>query len=164
MVDLSAKSDIEIENWISNYERKARTSDEFYRALLEERAKRQSKVLKIEGSLAVLIETAKRGPGNFTTYGALAEVSGIPWSTARHSMNGPKGHLDNLLDVCHARKLPLLTALCVNKQGVSDGILEPTALKGFTNGARRLGYHITDEIAFLRKCQDECFNWEQSIR
>jgi hypothetical protein len=162
MVDLSIKTDTEIENWISNYERKARTSDEFYHALIEERAKRHSKVLNIDKSLAALIRTAKRGRGNFTTYGELAKASGIPWSRARHSMNGPKGHLDTLLDVCHARNLPLLTAICVNQQGVSDGMLEATALKGFTNGARRLGYHITDEIAFLRKCQDECFNWAQS--
>ena len=153
MSDFAAKTDAEINNWISNYERNGRTSDEFYHSLLEERARRQSKVLKIEKSLALLIETARRGRGTFTTYGELAEASSIPWSRARHSMNGPKGHLDNLLDVCHARKLPLLTALCVNQQGVSDGMLEPTALTGFTNGARRLGYLITDEIAFLKNAR-----------
>jgi hypothetical protein len=161
MADLSSKTDVEIDTWIANHERNKKTDSELFRELLEERAKRQSKLLNIEKSLQHLIACAKLGRGHFTTYGALADVSGVPWSKARHSMNGSGGHLDNLLDVCHARKLPLLTALCVNQQGVATGTLEPSALRGFANGAKRLGYPIFDEREFLEACQNECFEWAQ---
>jgi len=74
-------------------------------------------------------------------------------------MNGASGHLDVLLDVCHARRLPLLTAICVNQQGLRTGELEPHSLDGFAKGARRLGYPVTDPHAFLKERQRECFDW-----
>jgi len=160
--DLATKSDSEIDTWIVNYEKKRQTHSEFYRLLLEERSKRRSKLLNIEKSLSHLVATAKAGRGQFTTYGALAASSGVSWKRARHQMNGPGGHLDTLLDVCHARELPLLTALCVNQQGVRTGMLEPSALRGFANGARRLGYSIADSEGFLRECQEACFIWAEA--
>ncbi len=78
-------------------------------------------------------------------------------------MNGSGGHLDTLLDVCHARELPLLTALCVNQQGIKTGALEPSALKGFANGARRLGHPVDDPEKFLKECQAACFNWAEAL-
>ena len=71
------------------------------------------------------------------------------------------GHLDRLLDICHARGLPLLTAICVNQEGLRDGRLSPEALAGFVKGVRRLGYQaLTSEAeTFLRKCQQECLEW-----
>lgn len=95
----------------------------------------------------------------FTTYGDLAKASGVSWSVARHAMNGAGGHLDSLLDVCHARQMPLLTALCVNQQSVHSGELSDDSLRGFIKGAQRLGYVVTDEQAFLRQCQQESFSW-----
>jgi hypothetical protein len=53
-------------------------------------------------------------------------------------MNGPRGHLDRLVEICHVRGLPLLTALCVNQQGASTGDLSEEALRGFINAANRL--------------------------
>ena len=97
--------------------------------------------------------------GRFTTYGDLAAASNLEWSQARHRMNGVGGHLDRLLDVCHARGLPLLTAICVNKSAVSTGQLEPHSLEGFANGARRLGYIVADPAAFLMETQARCFEW-----
>lgn len=75
-----------------------------------------------------------------TTYGALAAASGVEWSKARHRLNGPTGHLDRLLDICHFSSLPLLTAICVNQGNVADGELGEDALAGFVAGARRLGH------------------------
>jgi hypothetical protein len=74
-------------------------------------------------------------------------------------MNGPSGHLDRLLDLCHARGLPLLTAICVNQSGVADGELGKDALTGFAAGARRLGLLFADDRAFHHKCRDECWQW-----
>ena len=105
---------IEIANWIANHERLRKTDAPLYRALVEERARRFGDLLKPDVSIRRLTDAAKEG--RFTTYGALAEANGVPWSKARHPMNGNGGHLDQLLDICHARGLPLLTAICVNKE------------------------------------------------
>jgi hypothetical protein len=159
-IDLSAKTDYEIDTWIRNFEKKRKTDDPFYKKLLEERAKRQSRGLKSEVSLRHLIESAQAE--RYTTYGDLARASGVPWNLARHAMNGPHGHLDRLLEICHARDFPLLTAICVNQEGLRTGTLTGEALKGFIEGARRLGHEVTDENTFLRECQRECFEWAKS--
>lgn len=159
-IDLTTKTDEDIDTWIGNYERKGATADPLYKTLLEERAKRQSRGLKIEVSLRHLHETARAG--RFTTYGDLADANGVPWNLARHAMNGPRGHLDLLLDVCHARSIPLFTAVCVNQAGLTSGELSEEALKGFVSGAKRLGHQITDQAAFLRDCQLESFEWAKT--
>lgn len=74
-------------------------------------------------------------------------------------MSGWGGHLDLLLDLCHARGLPLLTAICVNQNRVAEGELEEEALTGFIAGARRLGFGFTDRRAFHHQCRDECWRW-----
>jgi len=156
MLSLSDKTDAEIDSWTANHERRGVTDTPLYRELLEERARRRPNVLNIEKLLNHLMARAREG--RFTTYGDLATASTVPWNVARHAMNGTSGHLDRLLDVCHARNLPLLTAICVNQHGVATGELAPASLTGFVKGARRLGYVVTDELAFLRQCQRECFN------
>jgi hypothetical protein len=74
-------------------------------------------------------------------------------------MNGANGHLDRLLDVCHARHLPLLPAICVNESGRQTGELEPSALRGFCTGARRIGYVFVDELMFHHQQRDQCWRW-----
>jgi hypothetical protein len=157
MKDLSNLSDDAVTTLIANHERKRETTSVRYRELVEERARRFGKGLRADVSLAHLKQAAIEQ--RYTTYGALAEANGLPWSQARRRMDGAHGHLDNLLSICHAHGLPLLTALCVNKEGLSDGNLSEIALSGFVKGAQRLGYLITDQQAFLRKCQQECFAW-----
>jgi hypothetical protein len=157
--DLSQKTDAEIRTWIENHERKGATQDPLYQALVEEEARRKGRGLNPDTSLKHLMQSAKAR--RFTTYGTLADANGVPWNQARHLMNGPGGHLDQLLSICHARRLPLLSAICVNQQGVGTGELAEDSLSGFVNGAKRLGIEVTDERAFLRKCQEECFAWGQ---
>ena len=151
------KTDDELETWIKNHERTGATKSELYKLLLEERARRQSTLLNIDKSLEHLAEAARAR--KFTTYGDLANASDVPWSKARHAMNGANGHLDNLIDICHARGMPLLTAICVNQQSVATGELANESLAGFIKAAQRLGYAISDQKAFLHKCQQECFEW-----
>jgi hypothetical protein len=157
MDEFEGKTDQDIEQWIKNYERNGATNEPFFKKLLEERARRQSKGLSLETSLNHLIAAARNE--QFTTYGDLAKASDVPWSKARHAMNGSSGHLERLLDICHARGLPLLTALCVNQSGVDTGDLGENALRGFVAGAQRLGYKVTDANAFLLDCQQKCFEW-----
>jgi hypothetical protein len=157
--DLSARTDDEIETWIANHEKRKAVDSPLYRALLEERARRFAKGLSVEVSLAHLVASARAR--RFTTYGDLAKANGMPWEKARHLMNGAHGHLDRLLDVCHARGLPLLTGLCVNQQGERTGELSPEALEGFARGARRIGRPVPDPREFLRRCQAECFDWAE---
>jgi hypothetical protein len=166
-MDLTTKDDREIEIWIANHERKPGATElPFYRQLLEERARRaqQKQRLIFDRSLEALTKAAIAQ--TCITYGDLAKASGVEWSQARHQMNGPAGHLDRLLDLCHARNLPLLTAICVNQDGVTARELEEKALAGFVAGARRLGLSVTSERAFHHKCRDECWAWgrEQSKR
>ena len=74
-------------------------------------------------------------------------------------MNGSNGHLDRLLDICHARGLPLLTAICVNQGNIAGGELGEEALAGFVAGAHRLGLTVDDPIEFHHRCRDECWEW-----
>lgn len=157
MTTLDDRTDAEIETWIVNHERAGATDRPLYHALLEERARRAKGSLSIETSLRHLTEAARSG--RFTTYGELARASGMEWKPARHLMNGPKGHLDRVSEICFARRMPLLTALCVNQEGVADGSLSPEALKGFINCARRLGYAMTDPAQFLKTQQQDRFAW-----
>jgi hypothetical protein len=155
--DISSKTDVEIENWILNHEKNGVTDIPLYRALLEERVKRKSKVLSIDQSINHLKDTARAG--KFTTYGDLAKASGVSWKKARHLMNNSGGHLDQLLDICHARSLPLLTSICVNQESAKTGKLEERALEGFAKGVMRLGIVVNDRDAFLEECQENCFRW-----
>lgn len=157
--DLAALDDDRINHWILNHEKKQATREKLYLALLEERARRDRKKghLDVERSLVLLVQAAREQ--RCVTYGDLAKANDIEWSVARHRMNGPNGHLDRLIDVCHARSLPQLSAICVNERGRETGELEPSALKGFVAGVRRLGVTVHDELAFHRQQRDECFRW-----
>lgn len=159
-MDLSVKTDAELNQWIANHERRpGGTAAPLYRWLLEERVRRtqMKSDLKPERSLEHLRQAATRQV--CTTYGDMAKASDLEWTRARRQMSGTNGHLDRLLDLCHARDLPLLTAICVNRSGICTGDLEEAALAGFVAGARRLGILVTDAPAFHRSCRDECWRW-----
>lgn len=158
-MDLSARTDREIERWILNHEEKGQTGAPLYLLLLEERVRRAQATQKL--SFEHSLEHLKRAAidQRCTTYGALAAASGVEWSKARHQMNNTNGHLDRLLDICHLRGLPLLTAICVDQGGVSDGELVEQALAGFANGARRLGISVSDPLAFHHASRDACWTW-----
>ncbi|MEA1071747.1 hypothetical protein [Sphingomonas sp. LY160] len=158
-MDLSAKSEREIQQWIANHEANGETAAPLYGLLLQERVKRAqaTQAMSFERSLDHLKNAAI--DQRCTSYEALAAASGVEWSKARHQMNGSNGHLDRLLDICHVRGLPLLTAICVNLGGVADGELGEDALAGFVKGARRLGISVDDALAFHHACRDACWTW-----
>lgn len=158
-IDLTKKSDAQINALIKNHEDKDARDRPIYPLLLEERARRtQTKNnLNFDQSIALLSNAAVNQV--CVSYGQVAEASGVEWRLARHQMNGPYGHLDRLLELCHSRGLPMLPAICVNKANLHTGELDPSALAGFTDGARRLGYSISDVRAFHRERQEDCWAW-----
>lgn len=162
--DLAEKTDNQIDQWIHNHERKGATGEPLYLELLEERARRskQKGLLDVNKSLELLTQAAIEQ--RYVTYGDLAKANNVEWSRARHRMNGMNGHLDRLLDVCHARGLPLLPAICVNGSGRTSGELEPAALGGFSTGARRIGFVFDDASAFHRQMRENCFQWGRAGR
>lgn len=161
-LDLSKYDLNRIRTWAENIRKAKQADTPLYRKLLERQAELSGKGLKVDQSIAHLMEAARSG--KFTTYGNLAAASEIPWSQARYAMNGAGGHLDQLLDICHARGLPMLTSICVNQQNTERGELGPDALAGFIGGVRRLGIEVleSDAKAFLHEKQQECFRWGQS--
>lgn len=164
--NLTERTDAQIRTWIKNHEDQGATASSLYKALLEEEARRKEGTLKIDASIEHLKRSARHG--QFTTYKQLADASKASWTQVRHLMNGPYGHLDQLLGVCHARGLPLLSAICVNRDAADTGELSDDALAGFVKAAKRIGHSPTDARQFLKEKQDECFEWgrqqEASIR
>lgn len=164
VIDLSTKTDQKIDTLILNQECNNARDKPIYLLLLQERARRvQARSrLNFEKSMALLRQAAV--DQTCVSYGQIAAASGLEWKIARHQMNGPKGHLDSLLDLCHTAGLPMLPAICVNKENIKTGELETSALVGFADGARRLGYSVHNEREFHRARREECWTWGRSQR
>lgn len=166
-VDLSKKEDADEGQWIANHERKLGGGVlPLYRQLLEERVRRAQAKQRVnfDRSLEHLRHKAIRQ--DCTTYGNLADASGVEWLRARCQTDGPNGHLDRLLDLCQASGLPLMTAIWVNQSDAADGDMEGDVLTDFIAGAGRLGLVVADACAFHQKRRDECWLWgrEQAER
>jgi hypothetical protein len=58
----------------------------------------------------------------------LADASGADWGRVHYEIGG---HLWRLVDYAHQKKLPMLSAIVVNKPNVATGRMEPDTLKGF---------------------------------
>jgi hypothetical protein len=157
-MDLTSKSDSEIDTWISNHERLKKTDSDLYRTLIVEKGRRHGRGLSIEVSMRAMMQAAKNG--KFISYGELAEANGIAWTKARHLMNGKHGHLDNLLAYCQSNGLPLFTAIVVQKAKLDSGDMDDFTLAGFVEGAERIGRPVVDVRDFLQRCQEECFAWK----
>lgn len=158
-IDLTKKTDDQIAAFIRNYEKAEKRADPFYTDLISERADRAQKksLLSFEKSLELLKQAAVEQ--RCVSYGQLAEASGATWTKVRRQMSGAGGHLDRLLDLCHMNGLPMLPAICVSKNNLQTGHLDPTSLSGFADGARRLGMAVHDEHNFHRARQNECWEW-----
>lgn len=143
-----------LRNMIANYRAKGLTDAPKYIEVLRELELKTGKGLNFETSLAVITEAAKER--RFLSYRELADASGVTWSKANLAIGG---HLGRLAEFAHARKLPMLSAIVVNKPNVKTGKMEPDALKDFVSAARDLKYTVTDEQEFLQQQQEEVFRW-----
>ena len=144
-----------LKDMILRHEKQGVTNTARYRAAVEEVARRQSKALNPELTLSHLMQCAREN--RFTSYKKVAEANGGEW-TKVHWQIAP--HLDSILQVCHARGLPLFTSICVTTKEVETGELEGTSLAGFIKGVKRLGYSVVDEQKFLKESQEACFKWQ----
>lgn len=162
-MDLSKKTDQEINNLIDNHIKHDKTEVPLFKKLLEERVRRgqEKQLLSFQKSMGTLIQAAI--DQSCVSYGQLAQASGVEWIKARHQMNGAHGHLDKLLELCHARGYPLLTALVVNQQGLENGELEQTALKGFCEAATRLKIPVANELEFHHQQRDASWRWGSEL-
>lgn len=160
---VSGLDDDELNTMIENYERLKRTEDAKYKELLQERANRMSKAQKLDHLATIALLRQAAAERKLVTYGEVAAASDAPWTVARHRMSGAGGHLDSVLEMCHVKSWPWLASLCVNAQNRDNGELADTALIGFVGGIKRVSpdTHVLDQRAFLRRCQEECFEWAE---
>lgn len=150
-------SDKQIRNLIENYQRQGKTAEVYYHELLEENSRRSGNGLSFEKTLEAVKQAARER--RFLPYIELAERSGCTWNKVRHSI--PR-HLQSLLEYCHARDMPLLSAIVVNKHNAKTGKLDEGSLSGFTKGVEELGISVSDPDAFLREEQEKIFAWAQA--
>jgi hypothetical protein len=154
MKPIKEYDDEQLATWIVNYQRQQKVNDPHYLELLSELARRKGAGLNFDKTFQAVVKAAK---GNrFLSYKQLADESGVEWSKVRYAMNK---HLDGLIEYAHRQGWPLISAIIVNQQHLADGSMEASSLKGFCDAARRLGYAVTDEAAFLREQQERVFDW-----
>ena len=151
-INMASKKPDELKTLIANHERVGKTDSDRYRAAVAELATRNSGELSLEKTIAIITAAAKRG--NFISYKDVADGNGaaanrVQFRIAKH-----------LLEVSrHAHKLgwPLISAIVVNKQHITDGKMEPKTLTGFCECARSLDLEVGDEAAFLQTQQRAVF-------
>lgn len=149
-IDLKAKSDAQLRTIIANHERLGKTNLPGYRDACDELAKRSA--FNFEASLRVISEAARAK--QFLSYGALAEASSVEWSKAYLLIGA---HLWELVRWGHARGLPMLSAIVVNKENLATGIMAAETLQGFVRAAEALGMTVKEPDAFRREQQTLLF-------
>lgn len=101
---------------------------------------------------------ANAAEGRFISYGAIASASGIPWSMSVRSQMRP--HLEAVCDKMLHQAGAMISAIVVNQTNLQSGNLDPQALSGFADCAKRLGFGIVDNReAFLHEQQRLTFVW-----
>ncbi|RCW87601.1 hypothetical protein [Phyllobacterium bourgognense] len=152
--DISSFTLKELQNLIANHRRQSATNDPLYLAAIEEHAKRIGNGLSFGKTLGAIVASARGGC--FLGYRMVADESGADWNRVHWSMGK---HLGELLEFSHRRGWPLLTSIVVNQRYIKTGEMEPESLAGFVEIARRLGFQVVDEVAFLREQQLRVFAW-----
>ncbi|WP_208179843.1 hypothetical protein J4T85_006730 [Sinorhizobium medicae] len=146
--------DKELANIIANYQRLDKVEDAYYLSALEEMGRRKGAGLNFDKTFNAVLKAARER--RFLSYKQLADQSDVEWSRVRYAINK---HLGDLIEYAHRRGWPLLSAIIVNQQHLTDGTMEPPTLRGFIEAARALGYAVSDEAAFLKEQQQRVFAW-----
>ena len=92
--------------------------------------------------------------GRFLSYKDLADASGAEWSRVYLNIGR---HLWTVVEWAHAREMPMLSAIVVNRENLATGTMKPATLTGFVKAAEELGHVVHDPEAFLREQQKEVF-------
>jgi hypothetical protein len=153
-MEIKNLTNAQLENMIANYRRLEQTNSPTFRALLEEHNSRFGNGLEIGKTVQFIRQRAARR--RFLSYGEIAELHGVDWSSVRYQM---PSHLWDVIRWGRSMGFPLLSAVIVNKKHLDTGRMEPDTLKGFVNAARELGYTVTEPLRFLAEQQEKCFDW-----
>lgn len=143
----------ELETLIGNYQRLGQTDKPTYAEAKAELQRRASRTLDVDITRRAILRSARKR--DFLTYGDIARENGVPWTKAYRPI---ASHLDEVMRIAHERGEPLLTAIVVNEAGRRTGQLEDNALKGFIEGAKRLGLSPRSPQIFLREQQRLTFD------
>lgn len=113
--------------------------------------------LDLDKTYRAILDAARAG--QFISYGALAKASNVDWSKARRPI---AHHLDEIVRLASERGWPMISSIVVNQNDLVTGRLEGRSLDGFLEAARRLSLDIGDPQSFLKRQQDETFEWAKS--
>lgn len=153
-MNLESMSADDLRTLLANHERLNRTDAETYSAAKAELERRDSKMLDIDVTRAAILRSAKKR--RFITYGDLAKENGVVWSKAYRPI---AQHLDEVMRVAYERGEPLITSIVVNEAGRQTGVLDDNSLKGFVEGAKRLGLAVPNAQLLLREQQRLTFDY-----
>ncbi|RZJ05063.1 MAG: hypothetical protein EON89_05300 [Brevundimonas sp.] len=143
----------DLETVVANHERLKRTDEPTYALAQAELESRMSRVLDISITRQAILRSASKRA--FLTYGDIAKENGVPWTKAYRPI---AQHLDEVMRLAFQQAEPLITAIVVNEAGRRTGVLDDNSLKGFIEGAARLGIRTENPQAFLREQQQLTFD------
>ncbi|MGO8096692.1 hypothetical protein [Rhizobium leguminosarum] len=155
---ISELKDGALHNIIENHRRHGQMSQPAYLAAMEELSRRGGNGLSFRKSLMAILAAARNR--RFIGYKAIALQSGADWSRVHWAMGK---HLGELLEYAHRRDWPLVTSIVVNAAHLETGQMRPESLEGFVSMARKLGFTVTDEAAFLSNHQENVFTWAENF-
>lgn len=156
-IDLNVKSNEELDNLISNHERRGAIRAPLFLAALAERERRRPGGLDFDRSKAAIVEAAKAR--RFISYKDLADHSGAEWSKVHYAMND---HLGRLITWSYGQFGVLFSAVVVNHASRETGDMDDATLAGFVRAAKWLGIEPgSDHHAFLKEQQKRVFDWAQ---
>jgi 5-methylcytosine-specific restriction protein B len=144
----------DLETVIANHERLKRTDELTYAQAQGELEKRLSRALNVSVTRNAILRSARKR--TFLTYGDIAKENGVPWNKAYRPI---AQHLDEVMRLTFEQGGPLITSLVVNEAGRRTGALDDNSLRGFVDGAARLGIQTQNPQAFLREQQGLSFDY-----
>lgn len=144
----------DLETVIGHHERLKRTSEPTYAAAKAELERRASRGLDVQITRQAILRSARKRA--FLTYGDIAKENGVAWNKAYRPI---AKHLDEVMQIAFRQGEPLITAIVVNEAGRQTGALDDNSLKGFIEGASRLGIEVANPQAFLREQQRQSFDF-----
>ena len=157
-MDMSEKTDKQIQNLIENHRRAGKLDAPLAAAAIEEQVRR-NKVFNFKAGIEFLLQAARdRRPVN---YRQLAEAGGVLMpGDAWHQHMARKIPLSQIVDYAHTHDLPAITALIETTQGVTDSILA-----GFQKGLDDTGIRVPAGMSireFYFSERQRAFDWAAS--
>lgn len=134
-MDMTAKTDQQIQNLIANHRRAGKLDAPLAVAAIEEQARRNT-TFDFKAGIELLLQAAR--DARAVNYRQLAEAGGVLKSgDTWHQHMARKIPLSQIVDYAHTHDMPAITALIETTQGVTDSILA-----GFKKGLDDTGIRV----------------------